>query len=476
VVIPTTSWDDASLTYNKQEGGPPAPYVDSGASNNFLFWAEGFLQGADMYSQAIAPDGGNWLMTVEDDYGSGGNYAGCAEASPQAPQYGCVPTWNGTESNVQTSFTYLPTATAPSTAVGQMCERTFASEQSQPIDCANDADAGVISPLNFIPGETPVVITLTGTGPTAVNVGLDQNVIPNCTLGGQYTQPCSLPYDDNDGAHLWIWPVAGQPVGEGSIEVTGLSVGTDPQTAPTTPPNVGVVDHALRPGDALKPGQVALVGGYRVAMRTDGELAEYAGDGDLSYKIFGSGTSVPGSRMAVAADGHVVVHAPNGRTLWSSPRAAASTGAAPRTAVSRPEGNLVLWSPTDRRLWSHGPVTGPLRVAARRGVARLASGHGLATGGTLVAGRQRLTMRPDGDLVLTRGGRQRWSARTGGHPGAYLILRPGGDLVVDSFQGRTLWSSRSGGHRGARLQLRAGRRGLTLTARNGRTLWKAATR
>lgn len=477
VYIPSVVWDDASLRNGTQQGGPPAPYVDAGSSNPFLFFAEGFDAGADMYASAVGPDGANWTLTVEDDVGSGGNYAGCAETNgeAQAPSYVCTPRFSGSKDSPVTSLAFSPSANAPTLAAGQWCQYTF-TDPNQYVDCATGA-TGVIAPLNIVSGEIPANFTLTNTGSTPVTVGVGSRYDASCNMGAPYyPDTCTVAYDDDSGAGLFLRPITGNPVGEVRVEVTAVAYGTAPVSPPTSLPNVGVVDGALRPGDVLRAGQVAKVGPYRLTMRADGNLVQYATDGRVSYQVFASGTAVPGSRLAATRDGHVVVRDPGGRTLWSSRPARGARAAGSLRRASDSAGNLVLWSPAGRRLWSHGRVTGPLHSVARGGFATLAPGRGLASGGQLAAGRQRLTMRTDGELVLTTAGRRRWSSRTAGNPGAYLLVRADGNVVVSSLHGRALWSSRTVGHRGARLRLGARHGRITLTTRNGRTVWKAVSR
>jgi hypothetical protein len=112
-----TSWSDASFTNGSQQGNAPAPFVNGGSSASFLFWAEGLDEGADMYAQADAPGGATWLLTAEDDVSvATGRYAACAEASPQAPQYVCAPSWSGSNEDATLAYTFEPSASAATTA------------------------------------------------------------------------------------------------------------------------------------------------------------------------------------------------------------------------------------------------------------------------------------------------------------------------------------------------------------------------
>jgi hypothetical protein len=85
-------------------------------------------------------------------------------------------------------------------------------------------------------------------------------------------------------------------------------------------------------------------------------------------------------------------------------------------------------------------------------------------------------MRSDGNLVLAHRGRRRWASQTQGHPGAYLLVRHDGGVVVRSVRHDVLWSSRTGGHRRARLVLRGRDGRLLVVSRGGRRLWAAPDR
>jgi peptidoglycan/xylan/chitin deacetylase (PgdA/CDA1 family) len=98
-----------------------------------------------------------------------------------------------------------------------------------------------------------------------------------------------------------------------------------------------------------------------------------------------------------------------------------------------------------------GTFPRPRSTIVRSG-ARLASGAALASPG----GQYRLTMRTDGDLVLTaQGGRALWDSATSGHTGAIATMQRNGDFVVSTTGRRTLWSSRTMGHAGAVFELRS---------------------
>ncbi|MGW5399538.1 Dyp-type peroxidase [Streptomyces sp. NPDC003952] len=95
----------------------------------------------------------------------------------------------------------------------------------------------------------------------------------------------------------------------------------------------------------------------------------------------------------------------------------------------------------------------------------------LHPGDVLDAGKARLTLDSSGDLTLldTKGTRT-WRTYTGG-AGHDAVLKDG-ELLVRDAGGATVWSSGTGGHPGARLLLR--RSGELVIVDGKRVLWKAS--
>ncbi|MFJ3788749.1 FG-GAP-like repeat-containing protein [Kitasatospora sp. NPDC090091] len=79
--------------------------------------------------------------------------------------------------------------------------------------------------------------------------------------------------------------------------------------------------------------------------------------------------------------------------------------------------------------------------------ARIPSGTVLASGQSFTAGKAKLTMQGDGNLVVTSSaGKTLWATATGGHPGAKAQMQPDGNLVVYGADGSTvLWASGTNG-------------------------------
>jgi hypothetical protein len=455
VDIPTYVFVDASLKYDGQQGSTFPPYVPAGQSGNFLWWAEGFDEGADAYAPAQAPDGSNYVLSLQDDVGAQ-NYAGCAEATTQSPQVVCLPSWEGQPSSVNAAFTFSDSSAAPTIAAGQHCGALLGGGGPMTVNCTTGSTDGNISPVSSTGPLTTVVFQTLN---PSVGITVTPDGWPNCQLGAGAPDTCTLTVVPNWPPAVTVTLTSTTAQAHVGVEVTAVSNGPYTIAPPTVLPTGSLVARSLRPGRTLKPGQAALVGPYRVVMRADGHLSEYIARGTGRFLAFDSGTSRPGSRLVAQRDGSVIVQSPASRTLWSSNHPGAST-----------QGSLVLYSGAPRRLWATGAVTGPVALDRRSGLVHLASGRGIPAGGHVAVGPYRLAMQTDGNLVLSRHGHRRWSSATRGHPGAYLVVQPDGNVVVDSIRHVHLWSSRTGGHRAAGLELRDTDGRLAVRARAGQPL------
>jgi hypothetical protein len=79
--------------------------------------------------------------------------------------------------------------------------------------------------------------------------------------------------------------------------------------------------------------------------------------------------------------------------------------------------------------------------------ANLTGGQTITSGGEIASsdGHYLLTMSATGDLEeQTTGGRVVWSSGTSGNPGAYAVMQPNGNLVVET-PGEVLWSTNTNG-------------------------------
>ncbi|MFD4656377.1 trypsin-like serine protease [Kitasatospora sp. NPDC058444] len=108
----------------------------------------------------------------------------------------------------------------------------------------------------------------------------------------------------------------------------------------------------------------------------------------------------------------------------------------------------------------------------------------LATGQSITGADLKLTMRPDGNLVLTH--RQvdagiLWSSGTSGNNGAWAYVQPDGNFVVYKSDGNpsagtgALWASGTWGQNGAFLKLRDDGNLAVVKADGTSTLWSAGT-
>ena len=214
----------------------------------------------------------------------------------------------------------------------------------------------------------------------------------------------------------------------------------------------GTHAEVLSSGDRLRPGQ-HLTNVYShsdppttLSMQRDGELV-------LRFHgavLWASNTSVRGSYLLMQPDGDLVIqHA--GRTLWRSGTGRLATPADGRPFLDvMPSGRFTVdFTPPDD---TGGPAVRRVFDSARRPgeSGRVASGalHFMTVRSVLQSGQSlissngfRLAMRADGNLVqYGPHGAVRWQTHTSDHPGAVLVLRRSGNLVL--HQGpRVLWTT-----------------------------------
>lgn len=94
---------------------------------------------------------------------------------------------------------------------------------------------------------------------------------------------------------------------------------------------------------------------------------------------------------------------------------------------------------------------------------------------TSSSGAISLVVQADGDVVLEApDGTPRWSAGTGGHPGATLVMQADGNLVVYAASGEVLWQSGTAGTTGAYLQVYDDGR-FEVVAVGGQAVWTSGT-
>lgn len=217
----------------------------------------------------------------------------------------------------------------------------------------------------------------------------------------------------------------------------------------------------LAAAQTLGPGQQLQSpdGHYTLVMQTDGNLVEYAAGG---VPIWASGTrGAKGAHAVLQANGNLVIFNSGGGVVWSSD---SRSGGCPRLLV-QDDGNVVIYGPLHAD-WASNSVQN-----------ELAGGQRLDSAWSLYSKPEdyRLTMKPDGNLVLYDGaGKALWDTHTYGHPGAHAAMHTDGNLVVVSTAGKELWTSRTYGNRGAHLLVLGDGNAVVYSAA-GKALWSSGT-
>nr|WP_221376672.1 hypothetical protein [Actinoplanes polyasparticus] len=136
----------------------------------------------------------------------------------------------------------------------------------------------------------------------------------------------------------------------------------------------------------------------------------------------------------------------------------------PSAATSTPDA-----TPTDKRRTARPPATTPPKTP-RWGEKVIAATSVLTTGQSWSTNRLRLTVTTGGNLVLRDQGRTVW--QTGTDNGVKLVMQNDGHLVLYDADNGTAFSSGTAGNPGAVLILRAD--GNMVIALNGRILFQTA--
>jgi hypothetical protein len=140
------SLDDASEPIRL----PTSPLAN-GNDGSFSFSADGFWEGADMYALYTMPEEeSSYEITAEDDVsvggGTDGDYAACSQSRAQGSPYVCSAVWGGTNSNMTPTYTFSPSASAPTAAAGQVCSGEMGGSSAGAIDCNETGQFGTIDP------------------------------------------------------------------------------------------------------------------------------------------------------------------------------------------------------------------------------------------------------------------------------------------------------------------------------------------
>jgi hypothetical protein len=197
-------------------------------------------------------------------------------------------------------------------------------------------------------------------------------------------------------------------------------------------------------------------GQYALTMLDDGNLEEI-GNGRVLWQSNTSG-NLGGYFRYNSYTGSATVFDGNDQPIWAADvkRKSVLYGSFDVTN----DGTLVDYDP-DGILWDERP-------AGSNGMTAPAT---LSSGQYIHAGKAMLLLKPNGALVDYVGTKVVWSAHTSSHPGDTLHLRSDGELVVYSRTGKAIWSSRSGKTgKGHRLTLSPNGR-LVLT-HDGKTVWR----
>ncbi|MFM6848022.1 MAG: IPT/TIG domain-containing protein [Terrabacter sp.] len=189
-------------------------------------------------------------------------------------------------------------------------------------------------------------------------------------------------------------------------------------------------------GSTLRPGQVLLGGSalvspnglYKAGMQTDGNLVIVSG----GVARWNSGTTGVGNRLFVRSDGQLAVMRADGSLAWT-----AGTNGWTGAVVTITDDGLLQLRQGSTPVWDH------------RGVRydRLLPNQVLRSGESIAATSEAwsMTMRTDGNLVLTSAaGTRKWASFTAGS-GSYAAMQTDGNFVVRSKQGVVQWSTKTSG-------------------------------
>ena len=205
----------------------------------------------------------------------------------------------------------------------------------------------------------------------------------------------------------------------------------------------------------------------------------------------GASVSLGYGRLAMQADGNLVLYRSDGVPLWNTGTDGQNCGANQCFALFQGDGNLVVYN-AGRPLWNSGTAglpaaqlvfsaqTPQLEIVSNQSVLwvnqpRFAAGNlSLAQGASLNLGYANLLMQGDGNLVLYRSdGVPLWSTGTyGQNCGAnqcFALFQGDGNLVVYNA-GRPLWNSGTAGLPAAQLVFSAQAPQLEIV-QSGRVLW-----
>ncbi|MFC6983053.1 hypothetical protein [Streptomyces cirratus] len=223
---------------------------------------------------------------------------------------------------------------------------------------------------------------------------------------------------------------------------------------------------AFEPGTSRGAGEVARSKNAVLALQSDGNLVlEHVSGGVL----WATGTyGNPGATVTFQQDGNLVVYSAAGKALW----AAGSYGNPGARLDLQSDGNLVVYRQDGSAAWSTGTWMVDTTVNA-----------------TWQIGSGNWTWSPNAILAMERTGKlsirdrntlgERWSTNTWG-PGAYARMQSDGNFVVykkDGGEGKggALWATGTWNNPGARLVFRPDGNLVLVTANSDAVLWQSGT-
>jgi surface antigen len=219
--------------------------------------------------------------------------------------------------------------------------------------------------------------------------------------------------------------------------------------------------HTLQPGQRLYPGDVLYspAHAYRLIMQGDGNLVLYSG----ATALWSSRTAGhDGASAVMQGDGNLVVYQ-SGAAIWNS-------GTAHHNGASldmQDDGNLVIYY-SGTAIWSTGTSASSPSIGGHVAT----PGQRLHPGEVLFSPshQYRLVMQGDGNLVLYKGSKVKWSSGTQGHAGASAVMQGDGNLVI-YWHGKAIWSTETAHHNGASLDLQDD--GNLVIYYKGKAIWSS---
>lgn len=213
---------------------------------------------------------------------------------------------------------------------------------------------------------------------------------------------------------------------------------------PATDCGVIKANHGLGRGQIVE----SCDGQSELILQGDGNLVLYR-DGEALWASNTKG-SVPGAAV-VQADGNFTIYDLDGSPVWYT-----GTWDNPGAHLTlQDDGNLVLHGPDGRVLWNAATAKGIAFNPPSESCGFMRANEGFDRQGSLTScdGRFRLSIRPNGELVLDESGIELWSTGTAATPAKAAIMQADGNFVLYDSTEAPLWHSQTHGSAGAMLVL-----------------------